>query len=270
MKLDLILENIRSKYSLGLLEESSGEISEKELLKGKLLINESTMAIRKMLVEENGLQNVKNGLKNHWGKIAGVGAAGTLGYGGKLAYDAGKKFVNNTRSGIADAKAGVDNNAGVIAGNTSRIATNDFNIDNNAAGIDKNSLGVSNNVAGIDKNATGINNNAEVIAGNTSRIANIDAQVPAHTPDAVPAHTPDAVPAHTPAELNLRDTIRNPLSSREIADTYLGKFNNPFSNQINNILKNKPVPSGESNPVVDHIGINSNSIADKIHDLASQ
>ncbi len=58
MKLDLILENTRNKYSLGLLEESEG-LSERDLLAGKIMINESTMTIRKMLVEEGTMQAVK-------------------------------------------------------------------------------------------------------------------------------------------------------------------------------------------------------------------
>ncbi len=65
MKLDLILENIRSRYSLGLLEESAG-MSERDLLKGKLMINESTMAIRSMLVEEGTIAAVKSNLEEAW------------------------------------------------------------------------------------------------------------------------------------------------------------------------------------------------------------
>ncbi len=65
MKLDLILENVRNKYTMGLLEESS-DITEKEILKGKLLINESTMAIRSMLVEEGTIAAVKHNLEEAW------------------------------------------------------------------------------------------------------------------------------------------------------------------------------------------------------------
>jgi len=65
MKLDLILENIRNRYSLGLLEESEG-MSEKDLLKGKILINESTMAIRSMLVEEGVIAGVQRNLEEAW------------------------------------------------------------------------------------------------------------------------------------------------------------------------------------------------------------
>jgi len=65
MKLDLILENIRNKYNLGLLEESDS-MSEKDLLSGKILINESTMNIRKMLVEGNLMENVKDILEEAW------------------------------------------------------------------------------------------------------------------------------------------------------------------------------------------------------------
>ncbi len=65
MKLDLILENVRNKYSLGLLEESAN-ISEKELLQGKILINESTMAVRQLLVEEGTMDAVKQNLEEAW------------------------------------------------------------------------------------------------------------------------------------------------------------------------------------------------------------
>jgi len=59
MKLDLVLENTRNKYKLGLLEESEG-MSEKDLLKGKIMINEATMDIRKMLVENGVMQQTKD------------------------------------------------------------------------------------------------------------------------------------------------------------------------------------------------------------------
>jgi len=65
MKLDLILENVRNKYTMGLLEES-GNITETELLKGKILINESTMEIRKMLVEEGTLSEAREILEESW------------------------------------------------------------------------------------------------------------------------------------------------------------------------------------------------------------
>jgi len=58
MKLDLVLENTRNKYSLGLLEENEG-ISEQDVLKGKIMINESTMNIRKLLVEGGVMDSVK-------------------------------------------------------------------------------------------------------------------------------------------------------------------------------------------------------------------
>ena len=57
MKLDLILENVRNKYTMGLLEES--ELPEKEILKGKMLINESTMIIRDMLVDKGLMESTK-------------------------------------------------------------------------------------------------------------------------------------------------------------------------------------------------------------------
>ena len=65
MKIDLVLENIRIKYTMGLLEESDG-MDERSVLAGKMLINESTMAIRKMLVEEGTMEAVKSILEENW------------------------------------------------------------------------------------------------------------------------------------------------------------------------------------------------------------
>ena len=53
MKLDLILENIRNRYSLGILEESDS-LTDIETLQAKMFINESTMMARKVLID-NGL-----------------------------------------------------------------------------------------------------------------------------------------------------------------------------------------------------------------------
>lgn len=68
MKLDLILENTRNKYSLGLLEESSN-LSEKDILQGRIMINEATMCIRSMLVEEGTIEGVKSLLQESWEDI---------------------------------------------------------------------------------------------------------------------------------------------------------------------------------------------------------
>jgi len=65
MKLDLILENVRNRYSLGLLEESEG-LGEKEVLQGKIMITEATMNLRKMLVEEGVLAQARNLLEEAW------------------------------------------------------------------------------------------------------------------------------------------------------------------------------------------------------------
>ncbi len=46
MKLDLILENIRNRYSLGVLEESDA-LSEIKTLQLKMMINESNMQANK-------------------------------------------------------------------------------------------------------------------------------------------------------------------------------------------------------------------------------
>ena len=60
MKLDLILENIRNTATLNLLEESSAiNADEKEVLKGKIFINESTVMLRGLLIEENVMETVK-------------------------------------------------------------------------------------------------------------------------------------------------------------------------------------------------------------------
>jgi len=65
MKLDLVLENTRNQYNLGLLEESDG-LDEKTVLQGKILINESIMQVRKMLVEEGTIGAVQSMLEESW------------------------------------------------------------------------------------------------------------------------------------------------------------------------------------------------------------
>lgn len=70
MKLDLILENVRNGYTLNLLEESAVHgVDEREVLMGKMLINESTMMVRRILVEEGVMQNVKALLENTFAQI---------------------------------------------------------------------------------------------------------------------------------------------------------------------------------------------------------
>ncbi len=75
MKLDLVLENTRNQYNLGLLEESDG-LDEKTVLQGKILINESIMQIRKMLVEEGTIVAVQNLLQESWADHVAGGAQG--------------------------------------------------------------------------------------------------------------------------------------------------------------------------------------------------
>ena len=58
MKLDLILENIRNRYSLGILEESSS-LSEIETLQLKIIINESTMQARKILIDDGLMESTR-------------------------------------------------------------------------------------------------------------------------------------------------------------------------------------------------------------------
>lgn len=84
MKLDLILENVRNTYTIGLLEESS--IDEATLLQGKILINESTMQIRKMLIDDNIMENTIQLMKQLFQEalikedvgIGGVSSAGVM------------------------------------------------------------------------------------------------------------------------------------------------------------------------------------------------
>jgi len=64
LKLDMILENVRNQYTLGLLEEST--LSEKDVLQGKMLINESTMGIRKILVDEKVIEETRSMLQETW------------------------------------------------------------------------------------------------------------------------------------------------------------------------------------------------------------
>ena len=88
MKLDLILENIRNRYSLGLLEESEG-MSEKDILKGKILINESTMKIRKMLIEEGTMAQVAANLEEAWTAALIQEDMDAI----EAAYDSAKEYV---------------------------------------------------------------------------------------------------------------------------------------------------------------------------------
>ena len=75
MKLDLILENVKNKYTMGLLEESEG-MAEKDVLAGKILINESIMQVRKMLVEEGTIVAVQDLLQESWADHIAGGAQG--------------------------------------------------------------------------------------------------------------------------------------------------------------------------------------------------
>ena len=65
MKLDLILENIKNKYTMGLLEESHG-LAESDIRRCKITINESIMSIRNMLVEEGTIVAVQQVLEEAW------------------------------------------------------------------------------------------------------------------------------------------------------------------------------------------------------------
>ena len=58
-KLDLILENIRNKYNLEMLEETTLGLTEKDILSGKILINESTMLVQDMLVNQGILSETR-------------------------------------------------------------------------------------------------------------------------------------------------------------------------------------------------------------------
>lgn len=106
MKLDLILENVRNKYSLGLLEESEG-LDEKQVLQGKILINESTMAIRDMLVENGVLDSVKTYLEEAWTDAVMQAADDT--------YEGAADFVGRVGDGFSGAAKGAALGAGLAA-----------------------------------------------------------------------------------------------------------------------------------------------------------
>lgn len=107
MKLDLILENVRNRYNLGLLEESEG-LDEKTLLQGKILINESTMAIRSMLVEEGTIVSVQNILEEAW-TDAVIDAANS-------AYDDGAEAIDSVAGGVQGAAHGIAGVGGLAVG----------------------------------------------------------------------------------------------------------------------------------------------------------
>ncbi len=65
-KIDLILENVRDEYLINLLEE--GETSELETLKTKKFLTENLGRIRKMLIEEGAVDNIKKHLQENWGR----------------------------------------------------------------------------------------------------------------------------------------------------------------------------------------------------------
>ena len=106
MKLDLILENIRNRYSLGLLEESEG-MSEKDVLRGKIMINEATMSIRNMLVEEGTIAAVHQVLQEDWSDA--VSDAYNNSVGAKPAVDALSNAydVDPETEGYIDPKTGM-------------------------------------------------------------------------------------------------------------------------------------------------------------------
>ena len=168
MKLDLVLENTRNRYSLGLLEESEG-MSEKEVLKGKILINESTMQIRKMLVEEGVMAQVQSLLQEGWGqRVAAVGGAGALGVGGKMAYDAGKKFVDTTREGIADNATNGYVNRTLAQNNIADIAANGQGIAANGVANTANAQHIAANTQGVGTNAQTLQDSGANSLANTN------------------------------------------------------------------------------------------------------
>jgi hypothetical protein len=126
MKLDLILENVRNKYNLGLLEESEG-MSERDLLKGKIMITEATMDIRKMLVEEGTIVAVQSLLQENWeDALAGAQAAVAPEEEG---MGAGTVAAGLGALGVGAAGLAVKNNAGYKTANNA--------IDTNGMGLGK-------------------------------------------------------------------------------------------------------------------------------------
>ena len=142
LKLDMILENVRNQYTLGLLEEST--LSEKDILQGKMMINESTMSIRKILVDEGVIEETRSMLQEAWEDMvqtaqglypeedegitageaaavglgaAGLGAAGYR-YGGKTGATVLANGMRNPNMSVGEAM-----NAGARAVKTQAGAT---------------------------------------------------------------------------------------------------------------------------------------------------
>ncbi len=72
-KLQLVLENVRDRHMINILEEGTTELV---ALKTKKFLNENLSIINKILVEEGVVDGAKEHLANNWGKYAGGAAAG--------------------------------------------------------------------------------------------------------------------------------------------------------------------------------------------------
>jgi hypothetical protein len=92
-QLELILENIRLSHTERLLQEAQSDL---ELVRGQRLINESIMAIKDALLQENEDERpgIGNHLRNNWGKYAAGGAGIGMAHAGAFGNQA-KNFVDN-------------------------------------------------------------------------------------------------------------------------------------------------------------------------------
>jgi hypothetical protein len=80
-KLQLVLENVRDRHMINILEEGVTELG---VLKTKKFLNENLSVISKILVEEGVVDGARNHLANNWGTYAagaGGAAAGTVAAG---------------------------------------------------------------------------------------------------------------------------------------------------------------------------------------------
>jgi len=105
MKLDLILENIRNKYTLGLLEESTTVgLDEKSVLQGKIMINEATQSLRGILIEEGVMVGIKNVLSNDFANIIEEAAYPGLGVRGSAPRQALADKIIANREKLANVR----------------------------------------------------------------------------------------------------------------------------------------------------------------------
>ncbi|RLD42218.1 MAG: hypothetical protein DRI86_12070 [Bacteroidetes bacterium] len=121
-KLQLVLENVRDRHMINILEEGTTELV---ALKTKKFLNENLSIISKILVEEGVVDGAKQHLANNWGKYAAGAAAGGAALGaatinGADGTDAIDTFNNGTGNFQANAGAALDAAGANVAHNATQ------------------------------------------------------------------------------------------------------------------------------------------------------